>query len=272
MLASLGCAHTPPKELVDARDAYKRASSGIAAEQAPADLHTADNALQEAELSFEKDGDSEHARDLAYVATRKAQLAEVRGRVLQSQNELDRLEAETQSQQRADLQNLRGKYETQQQQLAASQAALEDAKRRADQAAADLARIASVKQEPRGTVITLSGELLFTSGSADLMPGAEAKLSQVARALTQQDKSARITVEGHTDSQGSDEFNLDLSTRRADAVRSYLSSHGVAGDRIGARGMGEAQPVGSNDTPQGRANNRRVEIVVEPPKAASSPT
>lgn len=270
MITAVGCAHSPPKALVDARAAYKTAAAGVAAEQAPADLHTASTALDQAEKSFSEDGDSEHTRDLAYVATRKAQLAEVRARVQQNKNRLAQLETTMTRQQRAELKNLRGQVETQQDQLASSHEALEEAKRRADQAAADLARIASVKQEPRGTVITLSGELLFTSGSATLLPGAEAKLADVARALTQQDKNAQIVVEGHTDSQGTDEFNLDLSARRAEAVRGYLSAHGVASDRIRARGMGEAQPVGSNNTPQGRANNRRVEIVVEPPPAASS--
>lgn len=267
-LVAVGCAHTPPQELLSARDAYRQAQASVASQQAPAQLHTADSALKQAEQSFSEHGDSEHTRDLAYIAMRKAQLAEVQGRVVDNQTRLSQMESALTQQQRDDLDRLRGKYQVQTQQLEASQQALEEAKKRAEQANADLARIASVKQDARGTVITLSGELLFTSGKADLMAGAEAKLSEVARALTQQDKNARIVVEGYTDSQGSDAFNLDLSTRRAEAVRTYLSSHGVAEDRISAKGFGESLPVGDNGTPQGRANNRRVEIVVQPTNAS----
>jgi outer membrane protein OmpA-like peptidoglycan-associated protein len=269
MLAG-ACAHTPPQELVAARDAYGEAEGGVAKEQAPAQLHAAHTALEEAERSFSRDGDSEHTRDLSYVALRKAQLAAVQGRITADRSKLQELEASSQQRQRAALVDLRDKYESQQQQLEHSQAALEDAKRRADQATADLARIASVKQDARGTVITLSGEVLFTSDKAELLPTAEAKLSEVARALTQQNRDARIVVEGHTDSQGSESYNLELSMKRAEAVRDYLASHGVAADRISAKGMGEAQPVGQNSTPHGRANNRRVEIVVQPVGAQSA--
>ncbi len=270
LIGAASCAHTPPKQLLDARAAYSEAEKGVASEQAPAQLHAANTALQEAEQSFSANGDSEHTRDLSYVAMRKAQLAAVQGRTLANENKLKELEASTQQQRRAALTDLRDQVESQQQKLQQSQAALEEAKRRAEQATADLARIASVKQDSRGTVITLSGEVLFTSDKAELLPTAEAKLSEVARALTQQNRDARIVVEGHTDSQGSDSYNLDLSMQRAEAVRAYLTEHGVAADRISAKGMGESQPIGKNSTPQGRANNRRVEIVVQPSTTESN--
>ncbi|MDB4973790.1 MAG: outer membrane protein [Myxococcaceae bacterium] len=270
LFAAVGCAHNPPKELVDARAAYKQAASGIATKETPAQLHTADNALKLAEQTFEKDGDSEHVRDLSYVAMRKAQFAEVQARVQQNENKLAELESHMSQQQAQELAKLRGQFTQQQQQLAASEAARKDAEARAAAAAADLQRIASVKQESRGMVITLSGEVLFTSGKADLLPAAQAKLSEVANALTQQNPDARIVVEGHTDAQGSQTFNLDLSTRRAQAVRDYLASHGVAPDRITAQGLGFSRPIADNKTPEGRANNRRVEIVVQPSGNAPS--
>jgi outer membrane protein OmpA-like peptidoglycan-associated protein len=269
-LTGASCAHAPPRELLQARDTYHQASNGVASEQVPAQLHAADNALQTAEQSFAEHGDTEHTRDLSYIAMRKAQLAVVQGRTRANQVKLEALQSTHQQQQSAALETLRDKYASQQQQLDQSQAALEEAQRRAEQATADLQRIASVKQDPRGTVITLSGELLFRSDKAELLPGAEEKLDQVARALTQQDRNARIVVEGHTDSRGSDVYNLDLSTQRAQTVRDYLSAHGVAADRIEAKGLGEAQPIGNNSTPEGRANNRRVEIVVEPAKQANT--
>jgi outer membrane protein OmpA-like peptidoglycan-associated protein len=267
LLTAYGCAHTPPKELVDARAAYKSASEGIAKTENPAQLHTAQTALELAEATFEEEGDSERARDRAYVATRKAQLADVQARLSSNEKKLEDLEKHMTQAQAAELAKLRGDFHSQQQQLASSEAARKDAERRAEQAAADLARIASVKQESRGMVITLSGEVLFASGKSELLPSAQAKLAEVATALTQQNPDASIVVEGHTDSKGSKTFNLELSTKRATAVRDFLASHGVAPDRIRAEGLGFTRPIADNKSAEGRANNRRVEIVVQPAAA-----
>lgn len=149
------------------------------------------------------------------------------------------------------------------QELQSERLQLREADKRAARAAADLARIASVKQESRGMVITLSGGVLFASAKADLLPAAQAKLSEVADVLTRQDPDSKIRVEGYTDSQGAASFNQDLSQRRADAVRDYLSAHGIARDRITSEGYGPAKPVADNGSAEGRADNRRVEIVVE---------
>lgn len=270
LLTAVGCAHTPPKELLDARAAFKQASSSIAQQETPAQLHTAENSLKLAEQTFTDEGDSDRTRDRAYVAMRKAQLAEVQGRVSQNEKRLENIEKNMSQAQAAELAKLRGDFKTQQSQLAAAEAARKEAERRAEQAAADLARIASVKQESRGMVITLSGEVLFTSGKSELLPAAQAKLTEVANALTQQNPDATIVVEGHTDAQGSQTFNLDLSTRRAQAVRDYLASHGVAPDRIRAEGLGFSRPIADNKTAEGRANNRRVEIVVQPQAGAAT--
>lgn len=259
-----GCAHNPPKELIDARAAYQKASTGLAQTENPAQLHTAQQSLQLAEDTFNDEGDSERTRDRAYVAMRKAQLAEVQARIAQNDRRLTEQEENMSEQQRAELMRLRGQYNKTQAQLQAEQQARAEAERRAEQAAADLARIATVKQEARGMVITLSGSVLFASGKSELLPSAQAKLSEVASALTQNNPDATIVVEGHTDSQGSQSFNLDLSTRRAQAVREYLTSHGVASDRIRAEGLGFSRPIADNKTAEGRANNRRVEIVVQP--------
>jgi outer membrane protein OmpA-like peptidoglycan-associated protein len=264
LLTAIGCVHNPPQELLDARAAYKASAGGIAQQENPAQLHTAEKSLQLAEDTFAEEGDSDRTRDLSYVAMRKAQLAEVQARLALSEKRLAELEQNMTEQQRAELTNLKGAYANQQQRLASEQQARQDAERRAEQAAADLARIATVKQEPRGMVITLSGQVLFASGKSELLPSAQAKLSEVANALTQGNPAATIVVEGHTDSQGSETFNLDLSQRRAQAVRDYLASHGVAQDRIRAEGLGFSRPIADNKTSEGRANNRRVEIVVQP--------
>jgi len=113
-------------------------------------------------------------------------------------------------------------------------------------------------------VITLSGAVLFGSGQAALLPGAMMKLNEVADALLKGNAESKIVVEGHTDSQGSASLNQDLSVRRAQSVRDYLVSRGIAADRITAQGLGSTRPVAPNNTAEGRADNRRVEIVVQP--------
>ena len=130
---------------------------------------------------------------------------------------------------------------------------------------ASLTEIAKVKEESRGMVITLSGAVLFATGRSELLPIAQDKLSEVAKALKDQGYQS-ILVEGHTDAQGSADKNQVLSLQRADSVRTYLVSQGIPSDKIRSAGLGPSRPVAENNTAEGRANNRRVEIVVEPYK------
>jgi outer membrane protein OmpA-like peptidoglycan-associated protein len=150
-------------------------------------------------------------------------------------------------------------------QLAAEQNARAATKQRAKDALDKLAQAGvSVKEESRGTVITIPSSDLFDPGQARVLSSAEDKLTQVADAVKDQG-DRQITVEGYTDSRGSEDTSRALSQRRADAVRSYLVTLGVPGDRTEARGFGSARPVASNDSEEGRADNRRVEIVVVKP-------
>ena len=121
----------------------------------------------------------------------------------------------------------------------------------------------SAKADARGMVITLSGSVLFRPNGADLLPAALRRLDEVAAVLVAQGQN--VVVEGYTDSTGSPWSNVDLSRRRAEAVRSYLISRGCPTDRIVARGMGPDRPVADNASGEGRANNRRVEIVINRP-------
>jgi outer membrane protein OmpA-like peptidoglycan-associated protein len=144
----------------------------------------------------------------------------------------------------------------------------------AEQRAADTqaawAKLATVKDEPRGMVITLSGGVLFASNREVLLPEARTRLEQVAEVLLT-NRERTLTVEGHTDSQGSVSYNLDLSQRRADAVRRYLMGRGYQGDLIVAHGFGKGSPVADNATAEGRASNRRIEIVIAREPHASNP-
>jgi outer membrane protein OmpA-like peptidoglycan-associated protein len=272
LAAFTGCAvAVPPQDLLTARDTYARASQGPAAQLDPADLHTAKETLDSAEKSFVDNGDTQDTRDAAYTADRRAQIAESKARAMQAEQQKTSVIADMNASQTAAVRTTSAALGRANQQLASQDQQLqnerqrrEDADKRAAQAAADLARIASVKQEPRGMVITLSGSVLFASAKSDLLPDAQMKLNDVAKALGEQDPDAKIVVEGYTDSQGSASFNQDLSQRRAESVRSYLVAHGIATDRVTAQGLGLTAPIADNATPEGRANNRRVEIVVQP--------
>jgi len=120
----------------------------------------------------------------------------------------------------------------------------------------------------RGVVLTL-GDVLFETGKADLKPGTISDLTQLVTFLNKY-PDRTVTIEGHTDSVGGQDFNLGLSQRRAEAVRAYLMRQGIDGSRIETKGMGESAPVASNDTAGGRQQNRRVEGIVSNPTTGAA--
>jgi outer membrane protein OmpA-like peptidoglycan-associated protein len=277
-LVAAACAGAPPSNLVDARTAYQRASEGPARELAPDQLHAAETFLKTAERTYEDEGDSPTMRDRAYVAMRKAQLAEAHAGIVQANADYRQAEndkrAEDQKahaavaseleEMRAQLQTVAGVNAAQGEQLKAETERRQQAEAAREQAMAALEQAGQVKQEQRGTVITLSGSVIFPSGKAELLPSSRRKLSEVAAALASDNDNSKISVEGHTDSSGSDEANRELSLERANAVRDALVSHGVSAERISVQGFGETRPIADNASQAGRANNRRVEIVLQP--------
>nr|WP_298248604.1 OmpA family protein [uncultured Halomonas sp.] len=114
--------------------------------------------------------------------------------------------------------------------------------------------------EPTFEPVTLQSDVTFAFDSAELRPGAASELNQVAHTLND-NPEVRVTIAGHTDAVGSNQYNLGLSQDRADSVRSYLMSEGVAGNRMNTVGYGEERPVATNETDAGRSMNRRVEIM-----------
>ncbi|MBF5044809.1 OmpA family protein [Aggregicoccus sp. 17bor-14] len=323
--ALAGCAGGMPRELLDARYAFQRASTGPAAQYSPAYLAQAREALDAANRSYEKSKDSEQTRTLSYVALRKAQIAEARAQLALAEQQRAQADQQLQAARSSDQARLRAELEQARSQLNEAHAMREEAERRqaevaaqqeqaardqqlaqaqqeeqqraqrladaearmnqlnaqldaerqaraqAEQRAAQAESAAAaqlraikqvkVKEDERGLVLTLSGSVLFRSGSSELLPAAKRRLNEVADAL--QKATNPLLIEGHTDSQGPDSLNEELSDRRAEVVRDYLIDQGVPGDRIRARGFGESRPVASNGTAEGRANNRRVEIVLE---------
>jgi outer membrane protein OmpA-like peptidoglycan-associated protein len=153
--------------------------------------------------------------------------------------------------------------------LAAERARADAAYSRADADAARFelesarARLAELeaKQTERGLVVTL-GDVLFEVDRAELKPGAQRSLSELVQVL-RENENATVVIEGHTDSTGTRDYNLSLSTRRAESVRGYLISQGIAAHRITAAGLGPDYPVASNTDAAGRQQNRRVELVIQ---------
>jgi outer membrane protein OmpA-like peptidoglycan-associated protein len=271
-LAAVACGPTiPPKELADARTQYQMSSQGVAAQETPAQLHNAKVALDKAENSFAEDGDKPHVKDEAYIALRKAQLADVMARVQLANKAKAQADLDAQKLQASQLSNAKGQLANSQNQLAKTQDQLDaekkarlEAERKAAQALADLQKIASVKQETRGMVITLSGSVLFETDKSILLPAAQVKVNEIADALVKGNPDATMVIEGHTDTQGARDHNMILSQQRAESMKAALVSRGVAADRIKTAGIGPDRPVADNKSPEGRANNRRVEIIIDP--------
>ena len=133
------------------------------------------------------------------------------------------------------------------------------AKAEADQLMKELSDL-KAKQTERGIVLTI-GDVLFATGKADLSPDAMRSVDKLIQFL-QKYPNRKVLIEGHTDSVGSDEFNLTLSQKRADSVKDALTGQGIGEERITAKGYGKKYPVASNDTVSGKQQNRRVEVII----------
>jgi outer membrane protein OmpA-like peptidoglycan-associated protein len=257
ILAACGSS-PPPRQLLDARAAYNKVRAGKAAQYVPADLHTAKEALNAAEQAYEEDAESPETFALAYVALRTAQLTESKANTKAAQGDLARVEQEYDKLQEDEVTRARGELARAKQELDEERQARQDAMKKLAEAAA-----LNVKEEARGTVIVLPGDVLFDSGKSTLTMAAQQKLTLVAGTLAPQSDDHVITVEGHTDSRGSRDLNMQLSQDRAQAVMNYLVSRGVKAEAVTATGAGPDRPIADNSTPSGRQTNRRVEIIVK---------
>ncbi len=278
-VAACGGERLPPKQLVDARSELQQAKTGLAIQLDPTDVHVADLALQQAEQAWDSEPDEPVTIDLAVIAQRKAQIAEAEANALKAQQDADQakqlLQASVSSQlnqaqkqlsqtqqalnqTQTELQRKEAETAEQKKQLAELEGKLKDARD-------TIAKIAAVKDDDRGMVITLQGEVLFQTGKWDLKAGAMAKLDQIAEAL--RGKEQPMVVFGFTDNVGTRDTNMDLSQKRANSVRDYLVQRGIPQDLVSAQGKGPDNPISDNGSVEGRASNRRVEIVVQPKKS-----
>jgi outer membrane protein OmpA-like peptidoglycan-associated protein len=132
-----------------------------------------------------------------------------------------------------------------------------------DRQAAELKQVAETERTQDGIIVTLNDKILFDVGKSELKPDAQASLGKIAEILKKYPKT-EVTVAGFTDNTGPAELNEKLSQSRADGVKFYLVDNGIRSERITARGFGSERPVGDNNTAEGRAKNRRVELHIVP--------
>jgi outer membrane protein OmpA-like peptidoglycan-associated protein len=264
-LLAIACASAPPpKELVDARAAYSRSETGTARQYDPAGLHEAKVALDRAEQAYVDEPGSDETTDFAYLALRRTERADFDASRAEAEQRKAKAESAASDAQAKAIQKSQSELATTKQQLEAERKARQEAEARAKDTLNKLAAAsaAAVKEEPRGTVITLAGGVLFASNKSELLAGAQNSLDQIAQAIREQ-TDKRVTIEGHTDNRGSESTNQALSKARADSVGQFLISRGVPADRVSTAGLASSRPVADNNTPEGRANNRRVEIVIQ---------
>jgi outer membrane protein OmpA-like peptidoglycan-associated protein len=251
--------------------------AALAEKKAAQDREAKARADADAEAKRRQDADT--ARLQAEQARQQADAARLQAETARQQAEAAKADAERMKQQAdaAAAEAARQKQEAEQAKAAAiqqQQAAQADADKarqaaaRAESEKADLRAqllnqlnsILQTRDSARGLIVNMS-DVLFDTGSSTLKPGAREKLAKIS-GIVLAHLGLNLQIEGHTDSVGTDDFNQQLSERRADTVRDFLAEQGVPSSSITARGFGKTQPVASNDTAEGRQRNRRVELVV----------
>jgi outer membrane protein OmpA-like peptidoglycan-associated protein len=134
-----------------------------------------------------------------------------------------------------------------------------------DKQAQELKEVANTRRTEDGILVDLKSSLLFSSNSAVLRPAAVEQIAKLGEILAKYPHD-RIRIQGHTDSTGSAAYDEQLSLRRAEAVRDVLESRGVSKRQMLVEGAGKSNPIADNSTPQGRAENRRVELHIDVPQ------
>jgi len=237
--------------IVKERDEAERATREAAARReadarAQANAATAEAAAQ-AELRAKADAQKSEAEREKH----EAEIAMNNARSAQQDAEAARLAA------MAEQQKLAAAKENAD---AARLQAEKDAQGLRDRLREQLNLVLQTRDTARGLIVNMS-DVLFDFNQATLLPGAKEKLAKVSGILLAY-PTLMMKVEGHTDSVGTDDYNMKLSQRRADSVRDYLTANGIAAANVSAIGLGKADPVASNDNAAGRQQNRRVEMVV----------
>ena len=284
------------KRLDEEKQAQERQAAADREAKAKADAEAAQRASLEAQLAAERaareKAEAEAAKAAALAQQQAAEAEAQRNRIAAEEAARQKAEAEAAA---ANAEAAKAAALAQQQ---AAQAAAQNAQADAQRAQAEAEKARKAMQESeaekaalraqllqqlntilqtqdsaRGLIVNMS-DVLFDTASYTLKPAAREKLAKISGVVLAH-PGLNLQIEGHTDSVGSDEYNQQLSENRAAAVRDYLIEQGVAPSSVIARGFGKTQPIASNDTPDGRQKNRRVELVVNGDAidaAAAAPT
>lgn len=240
------------RQAAEERAAKARAEAAAEAAQ----LQAAEQARQQAEAAK---ADAERAKQEALAEA--AQAAKAKEEAEQArQAALAEQQAALAQKQDALAQKQAAEAEAEKAREAAAKADAEKADLR-KQLLAQLNSILQTNDSARGLIVNMS-DVLFDTGSYTLKPGARETMAKISGILLAH-PGLTLQIEGYTDSVGSDEYNQQLSEQRAGSVRDFLAQEGVPASSITAKGLGKADPVASNDTPEGRQRNRRVEIIVD---------
>ena len=275
MLAACASRNAPLEPLQKARAAVNTAMNDAnVVKLAPLELKTATDMLAKADNAWTKDADATEATHLSNLAVQRAQIAQNVAQTRQLDTDIKQAGVDAErARLQGDAANAQQQADKARAAAAANAAAAEQARQQAlsaeQRAAESAAKVKSLQaqlddlqaqQTERCLLVTL-GDVLFEFGKADLTAQAAPRLDKLAKFLAEF-PNRKLLIEGYTDSVGTTQFNQTLSERRAAAVQSALVTRGVAADRITARGYGKEFPVADNSSPEGRAMNRRVEIVI----------
>ena len=222
-------------------------------------------ARADAEAEAKRRADAETARAQAEQA--RAQAEQARAQAEQAKAEAERMKEEAEKAKAeavAQQQILAAETDKAHAAAAQSESLRQQAEKEKQELRARLLQqlnsILATRDSARGLIANMS-DVLFRSGSFELLPGARERLAKVSGIVLAY-PSLHVAVEGHTDSVGSDQYNQDLSEHRAQAVRDYFVQQGIPSGAVEARGFGKSEPIASNDTAEGRQQNRRVELVL----------
>ena len=279
VLVLAGCSGLPERvdSLEQARDSIATVEQQpLAGRVAARELAAAREALDEADRAYEEREALPVIEHHAYIAQRYADIsnelvaeANAREEVERSEEDRNRIIADARAR---EAEVAAREAEATARELEVQARAAEEQRRAAETAQArneDLQRELEdleARETDRGLVLTL-GDVLFDTGEATLKPGAATTIDRLAQFMRDYPERS-VRIEGHTDAMGSDDANLGLSERRARAVREALVARGLDAARIATLGFGEARPIAGNETPGGRQQNRRVEIVVSDAQGA----
>lgn len=249
VLSACAGAPKPVESLETARSAYDRAASdATVVKHAPEELDEAQRALNAADYRWKEKEPVSGVNHYAYLAKQRVEIAELISSAKEADAELENMKLERQ----------RVQLELRSSELDRSRADIEKARLEAAELQRQMKEM-QAKNTERGMVLTL-GDVLFDSEESTLAPGAARNIDKIAEFMEAYPER-RAVVEGHTDSMGDEDFNMDLSRERAFSVRQALAARGVSTSRMTTEGFGESMPVASNESAAGRRENRRVEII-----------